>query len=169
MRALLLVAALAAGDDRHHHRNHSRGNWTRAELSVAFTTDLHGEIGALKHAFWLARSLPAPALVVDSGDACVGTAYFRRAGPAGMGRAMRGLGYAALGVGNQLLRPRPRHAPHRAGNDGPVQRNFTPLELGRIEVVSADVWMDRSLSASSFQTVEQRCRNRANTFILASC
>ena len=102
MRALLLVAALAAGDDR-HHRNHSRGNWTRAELSVAFTTDLHGEIGALKHAFWLARSLPAPALVVDSGDACVGTAYFRRAGPAGMGRAMRGLGYAALGVGNHDL------------------------------------------------------------------
>ena len=62
MRALLLVAALAAGDDR-HRRNHSRGNWTRAELSVAFTTDLHGEIGALKHAFWLAHGLPAPALL----------------------------------------------------------------------------------------------------------
>ena len=35
---------------------------------------------------------------MDSGDSYIGTGYFRRAGPAGMGRVMRALGYAVLGA-----------------------------------------------------------------------
>ena len=59
-----------------------------------------------------------------------------------------------------------REAFVRAGNNrwnGRVQRNFKPLELGHIEVVSADFWTDRFLSASSFQTGEKRCQRRAHT------
>lgn len=72
-------------------------------LTIAFTSDLHGEIAPLKHAAALYDALPGPKLLVDSGDAFVGTGYFWRAGPAGMGRVLKSLGYAVLGVGNHDL------------------------------------------------------------------
>jgi pantothenate kinase len=53
--------------------------------------------------------------------------------------------------------------------NAPSSENFKPLYLGRIEVVSADFWTDRVLSATSSETGEQRCRTRTNTCILKSC
>ena len=87
---------LASSHAKKHHKNNT-------ELTIAFTSDLHGEIAPLKHASAIYASLPEPKLLVDSGDSYVGTGYFRRAGPAGMGRVMRALGYAVLGVGNHDL------------------------------------------------------------------
>ena len=40
------------------------------------------------------------------------------------------------------------------GGTDPSGKNFTPLELGHIEVDSADFWTDRSLSSSSRSTAE---------------
>ena len=96
MARLLLLAALASSHAKKHHKNNT-------ELTIAFTSDLHGEIAPLKHASAIYASLPEPKLLVDSGDSYIGTGYFRRAGPAGMGRVMRALGYAVLGVGNHDL------------------------------------------------------------------
>ena len=70
------LTSRAGGDERLRD-----GNVT---LTVAFTSDLHGEIGALKEAFAHVRRLSPPTLLVDAGDAFVGTSYFGRAGPAGM-------------------------------------------------------------------------------------
>mmetsp|Transcript_16890 Transcript_16890/g.51212 ORF Transcript_16890/g.51212 Transcript_16890/m.51212 type:complete len:444 (-) Transcript_16890:881-2212(-) len=84
--ALLLVACDAARVFHAHNASRIVHNVT---LSIAFTTDLHGEIAPLKHAHALVEALPHPKLLVDAGDAFIGTEYFRKAGPAGMGRVMR--------------------------------------------------------------------------------
>ena len=54
--------------------------------------------------------------------------------------------------------------PTCAGNNrwnGPVQQNFKPLELGQIEVDSADFWTNRLLSSSSRSTAEDAGPNRS--------
>ena len=96
MARLLLLACIHAATAKKHHKNNT-------ELAIAFTSDLHGEIAPLKHAAQIYNTIAEPKLLVDSGDAYIGTGYFRRAGPAGMGRVMRALGYAVLGVGNHDL------------------------------------------------------------------
>ena len=96
MARLLLLAFIHAAAAKKHHKNNT-------ELTIAFTSDLHGEIAPLKHASAIYASLPEPKLLVDSGDSYIGTGYFRRAGPAGMGRVMRALGYAVLAVASQCL------------------------------------------------------------------
>ena len=42
--------------------------------------------------------MPEPSLLVDTGDPFVGTAYFQAAGPTGMARVMRAMGYKAIAV-----------------------------------------------------------------------
>ena len=94
LRLFLAVATLAAG------RKHKTHNTT---LTIAFTSDLHGEITPLKYASTIYKKMSEPKLLVDAGDAFGGTSYFQRAGPTGMGWVMRSLGYAVLGVGNHDL------------------------------------------------------------------
>ena len=53
-----------------------------------------------------------------------------------------------------------------AGNDrrnAPSGKDFKPLYLGQIEVIPADFWTDRFLSAGSCLTEKGIRRNRANT------
>ena len=93
-RLLLAVATFAAG------RKNKTQNTT---LTIAFTSDLHGEIKPLKHASTIYKQLSEPKLLVDAGDAFAGTSHSQRADPTGMGWIMRLLGYAVLGVGNHDL------------------------------------------------------------------
>ena len=97
MRLATVVLATVAS------RAAPRRNDTNVTLTVAFTSDLHGEIAPLKEAYRLLRRVEEPVLLVDAGDPFVGTAYFRSAGPEGMARVMRAMGYKAITVGNHEL------------------------------------------------------------------
>jgi hypothetical protein len=74
-------------------------------FTIVATADLHGalentsEFGAILGE--LRRN--GPVLLVDSGDAFIGTAFFARHGPLGVGQVMRDLGYACMAVGNHEL------------------------------------------------------------------
>ena len=52
--------------------------------------------------------------------------------------------------------------------NGRVQQNFKPLYLGHIEVDSADLWTNRSLSSSSRSTAEELVSTPSNTRTLKS-
>ena len=52
--------------------------------------------------------------------------------------------------------------------NAPSSENFKPLELGHIEVDSADFWTDRLLSASSRSTVEALVSKLSHTRTLKS-
>ena len=93
-RLLLAVATFAAG---------KKNKTQNTTLTIAFTSDLHGEIKPLKHASTIYKQLSEPKLLVDVGDAFAGTSHSQRADPTGMGWIMRLLGYAVLGVGNHDL------------------------------------------------------------------
>ena len=41
---------------------------TNTELTIAFTSDLHGEIAPLTHAAQIYNTIAEPKLLVDSGD-----------------------------------------------------------------------------------------------------
>ena len=62
----------------------------------------------------------------------------------------------------EVVDPEPRRACAGHGRwNAPSGGRFAPLELGRIDVVAADVSTDRVLSAGPFSTVERRRRTRA--------
>lgn len=72
-------------------------------MRIAYTSDLHGEIGTLPDAWLYLRSMHSeeiPIIVLDAGDVSVGTPYFEHAGLGGMARVMRWLNYSVVALGN---------------------------------------------------------------------
>jgi len=76
-----------------------------ATLTVLVTGDMHGHVDGVPKlsAFVARRRASGPTLLFGTGDAFLGSAFFRRSGPTALGRAYRPLWYDAMGLGNHEL------------------------------------------------------------------
>ena len=79
------------------------GGAGRAVASSSPSTGGGDEGGGATDATEAEAEAAPPVLLLDAGDAFVGSAYFAGAGPVGMGRVMGALGYTAMAIGNHDL------------------------------------------------------------------
>ena len=78
----------------------------RATLTAVVTGDMHGHVDGVSKLSAIVtamRRAAAPRMLFSTGDAFLGSAFFRLRGPTALGRAYRPLRYDALGLGNHDL------------------------------------------------------------------